>query len=57
MGIAMKLYDTRGSNMMNKCRIYLKIISLFNLLLFDTDTIHPSYLQGKTLPSRISQHI
>jgi hypothetical protein len=57
MGIAMKLYDTRGSNMMNKCRIYLKIISLFNLLLFDTDTIHPSYLQGKTFPSRISQHI
>jgi len=51
MEIATNTYDSQGSD---QCRIYLQVISLGDLLLHDTTTIHPSYLMGERPPSRKS---
>jgi hypothetical protein len=52
--LATKAYNTRGSLMINRCRIYLQIISIGDLLLFNLNSIHPSYIEGVIPPSRKS---
>jgi hypothetical protein len=39
--------------MINRCRIYLQVISILDLLLYGTTTVHPSYVHGDPPPSRI----
>jgi hypothetical protein len=40
--------------MINCCRLFLQIISLADMLLYDLQNIHPSYRQGEQPPSRQS---
>jgi len=54
MDLATSIYDKKGSTIINQCRIYLQIISICDLLLFDTMPIHPDFLNGARPPSRIS---
>jgi hypothetical protein len=54
MDLATSIYDKKGSTVINRCRIYLQIISICDLLLFDTLSIHPDFLNGTHPPSRIS---
>jgi hypothetical protein len=39
--------------MINKCRIFLKIISIYELLIFYFNKINPSYFQRVHPPSRL----
>jgi hypothetical protein len=40
--------------MINRCRIYLQVISLYDLLLFLRSEIHQSYILSEPQPSPIS---
>jgi len=40
--------------MINRCRLFLQILSLADMLLYDSQTIHQSYRQGERPPSRQS---
>jgi hypothetical protein len=51
MEIVTSKYDKKGSLMINRCRLYLRIISLYELLLFDCPKIHESYREGTRPPS------
>lgn len=54
MEIAVWIYDYKGSSIINRCHIYLQVISTLDLLIFGTQNIHPSYLTGEIPPSRES---
>jgi len=54
MDLATSIYDKKGSTIINRCRIYLQIISICDLLLFDSTSIHPDFLNGNRPPSRTS---
>jgi len=54
MDIVILHYDPTQSAMINKCRIYLHLFSICNLLIMGTDTIHPAYLEGHRSSSRKS---
>jgi hypothetical protein len=43
MTIATQKYNTRGSTMFNHFSLYLQIILIMDLLLYDRNEIHPSY--------------
>jgi hypothetical protein len=51
MDLATTAYDKKGSNMINHCRLYLQVISLVDILMYDLQTIHPSYVNGDRPPS------
>jgi len=51
MDIATKYYNKKGSNMINRCRLFLQILSLADMLMYDLQTIHPSYRHGERPPS------
>jgi hypothetical protein len=57
MDIATSVYDNKGSLMINRCRLYLQVISLFDLLIFQTNRIHPSYVDCVRPPSHESQFL
>ena len=40
--------------MLNRCRMYLQLISLYDLLIYNTTEIHPAYLTGHIPTSRRS---
>jgi len=46
MELAVEHYNKKGSSMINCCRVYLQVISIFDLLLFEKNEIHPAYLVG-----------
>jgi len=50
----MTVYNPKGSAMINRCRLYLQAISLYDILTYDLHGIHPSYKQGECPPSRHS---
>jgi hypothetical protein len=52
MEIATTIYNKKGSLMINRCRMYLYIISLFKLLQFSHNDIHPAFFEGHRPPSR-----
>jgi hypothetical protein len=54
MELAISKYDAAHSNIINRCRIYLQIIFIYDLLLYGTSQIHPSYIEGTIPISRIS---
>jgi len=56
MDLAVQQYNTKGSYMINRCRIYLRVFSIYELALAHDLTIHPSYLDGTPPPTR-SSHI
>jgi hypothetical protein len=51
MEMATQKYNKKGSAMINRCRLYLRIISIFELLTFDLSSIHPSYKTNEVPPS------
>jgi hypothetical protein len=51
MEFAIKAYNKRGSKIINRCRMFLQIISTCYLLIYNTKTIHPAQLQGDLPPS------
>jgi hypothetical protein len=54
MNIAVSKYNKKGSYIINKCRIYLQVLSVMDLLIFGTVEVHPSYMKGTIPPSRVS---
>jgi hypothetical protein len=54
MTIAVSKYNKKGSYIINKCQIYLQVISDIDLLIFEMAEIHPSYMKGTIPPSRVS---
>jgi len=52
MEMATQKYDKRRSTMINQCCLYLRIISIFELLTFNLSSIHPSYKNKQIPPSR-----
>jgi len=55
MEIAILQYNKKGSYIINRCRIYLQVILIYDLLLFRSSEIHPSYILGKPPPSCTSE--
>jgi hypothetical protein len=55
MDLATNNYNSKGSTMINKCRIHLQAISMMDLLTYDLFCIHPSYIAGHRPPSRQSR--
>jgi len=55
--IAGQKYNKRGSARINRCRQFLQIISVVDLLIPFTNSIHPSYLEGYIPASRVSNII
>lgn len=49
MEIAVKTYSKKGSSIINRCRMFLQVISIDDLLIPNTGHIHPAYIMG-TLP-------
>jgi hypothetical protein len=54
LDIAFRHFDCAQTAMINRCRIFLQVISTFDLLIFGTDSIHPAYLEGQLPNSRKS---
>jgi hypothetical protein len=54
MDIAVTYYDKKRSACINRCRQFLQVISVLDLVIPHTNTIHPSYLDGYLPPSRSS---
>jgi hypothetical protein len=52
MEVATTVYNPKGSAMINPCRLYLHVISLYDILTYDLQGIHPSYKQGERPPVR-----
>jgi hypothetical protein len=52
MELATKALNKNGSAIKNCCRLYLRVISIYDLLLLDKTTIHPAYFLGERPPSR-----
>jgi len=49
MEIVVKTYSKKGSSIINRCRMFLQVISIDDLLIPNTGHIHPAYILG-TLP-------
>jgi hypothetical protein len=54
MELAIQVYNSRGTIMINRCRLYLNVISIYDLLVYGGSKIHPSFLQREYPPSRHS---
>ena len=55
MEVAVRTYSKKGSKMINRCRIYLQIISVYDLLIYSTNKIHPAYKEREIPLSRSSK--
>jgi hypothetical protein len=51
MELATGSYNSKGAYLINRCRLYLQVISIMDLLLYNLTAIHPSYLAGEIPPS------
>jgi hypothetical protein len=54
MELAIVNCDKRGSLMLNRCSMYIQVISVLDLLIFGKSEIHPLYMEGEIPPSRTS---
>jgi len=54
MEIIVNAYNSSLSYMINRCQMYLNIVSLYDLLLFDKTEVHQSFIYGQKPPSRVS---
>jgi len=54
MDIAVNHYNKKGSACINRCRQFLQVISVLDLLIPYTTVIHPSYIEGYPPLSRTS---
>jgi hypothetical protein len=54
MDIATAHYDKKGSYIINRCQLFLQVISIYDLFFGDCLSIHPSYMKGLRHPYRIS---
>jgi len=52
MDIATSVFNKKGSTIINKCRAYLHLFSLFDLLMFNKPKIHAAYSGGDRPPSK-----
>jgi hypothetical protein len=52
METATQKNNKKRSTMINQCHLYLRIISIFELLTFDLSSIHPSYKNNEVPPPR-----
>jgi hypothetical protein len=50
MDIATKAYNSKGSAFINRCQLFLQVISLYDILSYDLMDIHPSFKQGERPP-------
>jgi len=47
MEIAVKHFSKKGSKMINRFRLFLQIISVYDLLIYKTNRMHPAYIKGE----------
>ncbi len=47
MELAVHSYNQGGSNIINKCCLYLQVISLYDIIQYDGTHIHPNILKGE----------
>jgi hypothetical protein len=57
MELATNHFYASESYMINRCRLYLQVIFIHDLLLFGRPLTHPAYTEGYRPPSRISKII
>lgn len=55
MEIATKNYNNHNCTIINRCRLYLKVLTLYDLLQYD-GSIHPNIKSGKRVETRISNY-
>jgi hypothetical protein len=49
-----KFYDKESCIKLNRCRLYLQVITLYDLITYDGSKIHPEYISGQRPTSRKS---
>lgn len=54
MEVALQHYNPTQSSMIDRCHVFLQVISICDLLIFKMDNIHPAYLEGQLPLSRKS---
>jgi hypothetical protein len=54
MHLACKVFSKKGSAMINRCRMYLQLISIADLLTSSSGIIHPAYFDGQLPLGRVS---
>jgi hypothetical protein len=54
MDIAVHHYNNHESTMINRCRLYLQVFSIYDIISYDGLSIHPNILAGERPPSRSS---
>jgi hypothetical protein len=53
MKLATNVHNSKGSAMINSCHLYLNLLSIYDLLLYQKFTIHPSFPLGEYPPSQV----
>jgi hypothetical protein len=54
MEIATQHYQCKDSMMINRCRLYLQIFSIYDIITSDGKAIHPKIMRGERITSRTS---
>jgi len=54
MTLATSVYSKRGSAIINRCHLYLRVISVCDLLIHGKPIVHPDYFNGERPPSQTS---
>jgi hypothetical protein len=54
MELVARYYSKKETNMLNRYRLYLQVISIYDLITYKGDAIHPAYTKGNRPLSRIS---
>jgi hypothetical protein len=49
--LAHQVYNKKGATIINRCRLYLNVISMYDFFIYDGSHIHPSFFQGEPPPS------
>jgi hypothetical protein len=54
MEMAKMIYDSTECVIINRVRLYLQLITIYDLVAYDGNQIHPELSQGKRVLSRVS---
>ena len=54
MEIATQHYQRKDSMMINRCRLYLQIFSVYDIITYDGKAIYPEIMRGERVTSRTS---
>ncbi len=54
METATQHYQRKGSMMINRCRLYLQIFSIYDIITYNGKAIHPEIMRGECITSRTS---